>query len=217
MRRVLALAAAGVLLALACWSLTDVGAAPIGDKAAADGLVAEQVRHLNSLADALEKQDAEGVQKATALLLQTRTKLTALKLADDDKTKLADKYGEALSRANARAGAALGNLDLGLNDLIGGLRGEAEIKELLKIQREAQEAARKDPAKALEYLPKMVAVTKKLEDLRLTSTEERQLRAKYKAEFDEIEQRQRRFDREREKEFDKKEGKKDFDKKDDKK
>jgi len=217
MRRVLALAMAAVLLALVCWSLTDVGAAPIGDKAAADGLVAEQVRHLNSLADALEKQDAEGVQKATALLLQTRTKLIALKLADDDKNKLAEKYGEALGRANARVGAALGKLDLGLNDLIGGLRGEAEIKELIKLQKEVQEAAEKDPMKALEYLPKMIAAAKKMEDLKLSAAEMARLQAKYKAEFDKIEQRQRRFDKGFEKEFDKKEGKRDFDKKDDKK
>jgi hypothetical protein len=59
------------------------------------------------------------------------------------------------------------------------LKGEAEVKELLKLQKDGEELAKKDPAKALEMLPKIMEIAKKLEDLKLTEAEQKALVEKY--------------------------------------
>jgi NifU-like protein involved in Fe-S cluster formation len=72
------------------------------------------------------------------------------------------------------------------------MKGEAEIKELLKLTTEMQDTVEKDPAKGLEYLGKVAAAAKKLQDLKLTEDEQKKLQEKYKAEFDKLEERQKK-------------------------
>jgi hypothetical protein len=145
----------------------------------AERTVRQQTRLLNELADALEKKDAAGVQEIMAQLLANRKKLAALKLTDDEKNKLGDMHRDGLGRGSNRMTSALGKLDLALDDALGGIRGEALVKEILKLQREGEELAKKDPAKALELLPKIMESAKKLADLKLTAEEMRKLEMKY--------------------------------------
>jgi hypothetical protein len=55
------------------------------------------------------------------------------------------------------------------------LKGEAEVQEILNLKKEAL----KDPAKAMELLPKVLTAMKKLEDLKLTPDEIKKLEEKY--------------------------------------
>src|SRR5262249_38090767 len=119
----------------------------------------------------LEKEAAEAAGKDPAKALEYQPKIMEaakkfadLKLSEADIKALVEKYPDL------EKGSGLGKDKM---------RGEAEIKELIKLQKEAEEAATKDPMKALELLPKILEVTKKLEALKLTPEEMKALTAKY--------------------------------------
>jgi hypothetical protein len=59
------------------------------------------------------------------------------------------------------------------------LKGEAEVKELIKLQKEGEELAKKDPMKALDLLPKMMEITSKIAALKLTDDDIKKLKEKY--------------------------------------
>jgi hypothetical protein len=178
-----------LIAVVACGLLGGVARA-----ADADTLVADQIKHLNALADALDKKDQAGARNAVGLVLENRVRLAELKLSDADKQKLSDKYQAALDKANTRVEKAMGQLDLGLGELLGGGRGDAEMKEIIKLMEEMiplKKAAEKDPAKATElltFLPKIAAVSKKLEELKLTPVEQKRLEQKYKAQLEKLQQ-----------------------------
>jgi len=73
------------------------------------------------------------------------------------------------------------------------MKGEAEIKELIKLQTEMVEAAEKDPKKMMEYMPKMIAAGEKLDALKLSKEDQDKLKEKYKAETDKLEERMKKI------------------------
>jgi hypothetical protein len=179
------------LIAVVACGLLGCAAPIAGD---ADSLMADQIKHLNALADALDKKDQASARNAVGLVLENRARLAELKLSDADKQKLADKYETQLSKADARVEESMGNLDLGLGNLLGGGRGDAEVKEMIKLMEEMillKKAAQEDPTKATELLnfyPKIAAVAKKLEELKLTPAEQKRIERKYKAQIEKLKQ-----------------------------
>jgi hypothetical protein len=71
------------------------------------------------------------------------------------------------------------------------LKGEAEVKEMLALKKEADELGTKDQAKAMDLLPKMMAASLKLEALKLTEAELKALCEKY-PDFEKIKDNKRR-------------------------
>ncbi len=66
----------------------------------------------------------------------------------------------------------------------GSVKGESEMKEFLKLQKEAKAAIEKDPTKVKEYLPKMMEAGQKLEALKLTEDEQKKLYEKFKPDLE---------------------------------
>jgi hypothetical protein len=164
-------------LVVACWLLSGntVRAAD------ADSLIADQVKMLTALADALEKKDEAGIRNATGMLVQNRAKLAELKLSDDDKRKLTDKYGADLGKANQRIDRALGQLDLGLGMLLSGAgNAEAMLKQMIQLMNDLTDAIdKKDEAKGKELARKWDDLNKKMNALRLPEADQRKLQEKY--------------------------------------
>jgi hypothetical protein len=64
------------------------------------------------------------------------------------------------------------------------IKGDAEMEELYNLTKQMKDAASKDPAKALEYLGKVAAAAKKLDDLKLTDAEKKALEDKWKSKLE---------------------------------
>jgi hypothetical protein len=87
----------------------------------------------------------------------------------------------------------MAKLDINLEVILVGPRGEAEMKDLIRFMTEMADAnEKKDPQKALDSAGKIIAVAKKLEDLKLTKAEKDRLEAKYKPVIEKLEERMKK-------------------------
>lgn len=69
----------------------------------AESLIQEQIAQLNSYADALESgADETQLESIQGQMEKTKTALDNLKLSDEEKQKLGDKYGKQLTEAAQR-------------------------------------------------------------------------------------------------------------------
>jgi hypothetical protein len=73
-----------------------------GCGSSADGLVKDEIKYMNEMADAIEKKDEAKTKELKAKLEETEKKLNELKLSDDDKKKLIEANKDELTKATQR-------------------------------------------------------------------------------------------------------------------
>jgi TolA-binding protein len=97
------------------FSLTGCGSSP-------DGLVKDQIKAMNDMADALEKNEPETkVAEIKKRLEENNKKLEELKLSDEEKKKLIEKHKDELTRATTRLQQAM--LTKAMKDMGGKFKG----------------------------------------------------------------------------------------------
>jgi hypothetical protein len=95
-------------LALVSSCLLLVGVSGCGTSP--DTLRRDQIRAMNDMAEAIEKNEPEGkISEIKARIEQNNKKMEQLKLSDDDKKKLAEKHKDELMQAMTRLQKAMLN------------------------------------------------------------------------------------------------------------
>jgi len=87
-------------LSLTCAFALLVGVSGCGSKA--DSLIKEQIKLMNDLADAIEKDDEAKAKDIQEKIKENGKKLDDLKLSDDEKKKLEEKYKGDVEKAMKR-------------------------------------------------------------------------------------------------------------------
>jgi hypothetical protein len=95
-----------------------------GCSSSPDSLIKDQISLMNDMADALEKGDEAKAKSIAEKMKEVDKKLEALKLSEDDKKKLGEKYKDELTKAAMRMlQAQMKGGMKGLEDLGKGLGG----------------------------------------------------------------------------------------------
>jgi hypothetical protein len=96
-----------------------------GCGSSADSLMKDMIADMNALADLLEKGDEARINDAKKRLEETGKKLDALKLSEEDKKKLQEKYKPEMEKAASRMmGGMMKQMGKGLPGLGGNLPTE---------------------------------------------------------------------------------------------
>jgi hypothetical protein len=105
-------------LAVAAALIVTAGCAGRGED-----VTKEQIQAMNDLADAMEKGDMAKAKEITERMQAIQKKYDDLKLSDDEKKKLQEKYKDEMEKAGLRMGKAMGLPGLTPPGLGGGLPG----------------------------------------------------------------------------------------------